>query len=186
MYKNLQQCRETLDGVQSIDYFLARQLCQSIGKTGDILLFHSIMATSEALRNGHSCLKIDSEENKKAWFNNEENNQGYQFPTADDWDKNLLSYNIGPDAGHPLVYDFKRLYLRRYWQFEQELAAIVRSLLKKNITFDIIEQGKIVNQLFPANLDSNNSHELDWQKIAITKFFNYCRWTRYWKNIYGN
>jgi exodeoxyribonuclease V alpha subunit len=167
MYKNLQQCKETLDGVQSIDYFLARQLYQSIGKTDDSLLFHSIMATSEALRNGHSCLKIDSEANKIGWFNNEENKPGYLFPAAEHWHKSLLSSNISSDEHHPLVYDYKRLYLRRYWQFEQELAAIIRSLLKKKVNFDIIEQVKIVNQLFPLNSDSSNSHELDWQKVAV-------------------
>ena len=64
MYKSLQHCQKQLDDIQSIDYFLARQICLSLDRADDHLLFHSIMATSQALRYGHTCLKLTEEADK--------------------------------------------------------------------------------------------------------------------------
>lgn len=176
MYKNFQQCKDKLDGIQSIDFFLARLVCRSINKEvedkkDDNLLFHSIMATSQALRNGHTCLKIDRESGKLNWTTNatdrETGNKGYLFPTTADWHKYLLECKIAPDNNHPLVYDYNRLYLRRYWQFEVELSTVIKKLIDKNFPLDINHGKKIIDQLFLQNSTPVNNSEPDWQKIAV-------------------
>ena len=59
MYCDFQSCQNSLDGVQAIDYFLARQLSLSIAKDTDFsekqlsLLFHSIIACSETQRRAY-------------------------------------------------------------------------------------------------------------------------------------
>jgi len=174
MYKSYQQCQKQLDGIESIDYFLARQLCKALDKEQDDILFHSIMATSQALRNGHTCLKLDEEalEDSESlyWQNQDENKPGYSFPVLADWHQHLSAIALMPDANHPLVYEDQRLYLRRYWQFETELACAVSSLIcepsASNEVFNMDQAQDIVTTLFPKT-KMESSDELDWQKIAV-------------------
>jgi len=166
MYKNLYQCQNILDGIQSIDFFLARELCQAIVQ--DELLFHTIMATSEALRNGHSCLKLNDEAETLYWHNPDDNKPGYQFPTLEHWQQYLSSICIAPEDNQPLVYEHNRLYLRRYWQFEEQLGLVIRSLMDKQSPLDIAQGKSIIDALFPEQaLSEQKNDELDWQKIAV-------------------
>lgn len=173
MYKTLQQCQTQLDGIQSIDFFLARQLCQALQKEQDHLLFHSILAASQALRNGHTCLKLDAEaqtdKETTCWQNPEENKAGYQFPTIDDWHQHLSAITISPEDNHPLIYQQKRLYLRRYWQFEQELGIAIREIMDKNSSLNHSYARHVIAQLFPLSTETDieTESELDWQKIAV-------------------
>ncbi len=174
MYKTLQQCQLQLDGIQAIDFFLAREICAALNikkqTEQDGLLFHSIMAVSQALRNGHTCLKLDAEEtihNKNTyWSNLEEHKPGYHFPCLDDWHQYLAGLPITSNEKHPLIYEQNRLYLRRYWQFEDDLSTAIRTLLNKTIKFDLTQATQVIKQLFQTAEDGSNN-ELDWQKIAV-------------------
>ncbi|MFK5986920.1 MAG: exodeoxyribonuclease V subunit alpha [Pseudomonadota bacterium] len=171
MYANLQQCKNQLDGIQAIDYFLARQVCNSLQKAEDELLFHSIMATSQALRNGHSCLKIAAEANKLCWENEETNKPGYLFPDALVWQEYLSCCGLDAENNHPLVYQFQRLYLRRYWLFEQQLSESIALLINQPLVIDVLKATQVVQQLFPAAIENKEfksyATELDWQQIAV-------------------
>ncbi|MCW8930311.1 MAG: exodeoxyribonuclease V subunit alpha [Gammaproteobacteria bacterium] len=181
MYKTFYQCQSRLRDIKSIDYFLARQICKSLNKEQDHLFFHSIMATSEALRNGHTCLKLDEEAQSDIetvfWQNLDENQEGYHFPILDEWHEYLSNLSLSPEDKQPLVYENNRLYLRRYWQFENELGAAIHTLLNKS-TFQFeardieqkMEQARqVIERLFPheVKIDSGITDELDWQKIAV-------------------
>lgn len=175
MYKSFQQCQNKLDGIQAIDYFLAKQLCQAIfgNKTEhhsndkQSLLFHSVMATSRALREGHSCLKLSQHSEQLCWFNPDENKPGYQFPSLEDWCHYLSESAVSPETNQPLVFEQSRLYLRRYWQFENQLASAISALLNNQIDIDINQGRHIVKQLFPGIQNQEAGTELDWQKIAV-------------------
>ncbi|WP_198265050.1 exodeoxyribonuclease V subunit alpha [sulfur-oxidizing endosymbiont of Gigantopelta aegis] len=168
MYKHLQHCQSQLDAVQAIDFYLARQITQALDALDDDILLHSIMACSSALREGHTCLKLDTKSNDASfWQNKDEDKPGYQFPDRDSWHQHLSALNIKPDDGQTLVYEHRRLYLRRYWQFEVELANILMALISKKA---VVDKGhgkenakQILQQLFPDTA----SDELDWQKIAV-------------------
>ena len=194
-YNTFKQCSDQLDGIQSIDYFLARQLSEALlnkyeqaqvpAEQND-LLFHSIMATSQALRSGHTCLKLDAEaanDNETLYWHNQneekpdENKPGYTFPKLPDWHHYLSQFAITPDDKQPLVYEQGRLYLRRYWQFENELANTIKTLINaQSKTSPFFRRGtegvgfamekQIIKQLFPSDLN-NESEPLDWQKIAV-------------------
>ncbi|MCU7939400.1 MAG: exodeoxyribonuclease V subunit alpha [gamma proteobacterium symbiont of Bathyaustriella thionipta] len=179
MYSSFNQCQNQLDGIQSIDYFLARTLCQVLKKEQDELLFHSIMATSQALRNGHTCLKLDAESatdrETLCWHHINENNPeedkpGYAFAKFSDWHQHLSQITIAPEDNQPLVYECNRLYLRRYWQFEEELGNAIRDLISPSAeqsgTFDRTSEKQVIEQLF-SSLSGDESEPLDWQKIAV-------------------
>jgi len=168
MYSSLKQCQGQLEGIEAIDFFLARQICTALQKDRDHLLLHTIMATSQALRNGHTCLKLDEQahiDNKTAYGQNlEENKSGYQFPSLDEWQKHLAAITISLEDNQPLVYEHNRLYLRRYWQFEEELGSAISLLLDKIPSFDQQKAYQIIAQLFPLIAENQ---QLDWQKIAV-------------------
>ncbi len=184
MYKCLNDCQNQLEGIQAIDYFLAREICKTQKLNADNgLLFHSIILTAQALREGHSCLNIDAkatlDQETLYWHNPETDHAGYTLPDVNQWHKKLSSLAITKDDKQPLVYENHRLYLRRYWQFEQELATYIKALIKKQDEpfnpffkqpFKQEQAKQVLKQLFPcANIDRNinNSIEIDWQKVAV-------------------
>jgi len=69
---------------------------------------------------------------------------------------------VAEGAGNtPLVLAGNRLYLRRYWQYEQQVARAVRDRLKQPVEFPA-DLARRLDALFP----SERSPRPDWQKIA--------------------
>ena len=69
---------------------------------------------------------------------------------------------VAAGAGNtPLVLAGNRLYLRRYWQYEQQVAQAVQSRLAQTIAVPD-DLAASLESLFPAQ----NSSRPDWQKIA--------------------
>jgi len=118
MYKHLQACQAVLHGIESIDFFLAQQICRALNARNDALLFHSVVAISAVLRDGHSCLNLEALAGDELWEDEETGRLGFKFPKVDEWMAHLADLDISPEAGHPIVFQQQRLYLRRYWQFE--------------------------------------------------------------------
>jgi len=174
MYETYQQCKNQLDDVQAIDYFLARQICKELKLNSDELLFHSIIACSQALRHGHSCLKIAafSDENIPLLFAQIKGQEksGYLLPNINDWHDHLHDLAISVDDKQPLVYEHKRLYLRRYWQFEHQLSIIIKAFIAgENDTIEPFKQAdsrQVIKQLFPLNNNASFG-TIDWQKLAV-------------------
>ncbi|WP_299074590.1 exodeoxyribonuclease V subunit alpha [uncultured Paraglaciecola sp.] len=63
----------------------------------------------------------------------------------------------------PLVLQSGKLYLHRYWQYEQQLAAIIREKAGKNRELDVLSTQSILNKLF----ENSENETLDWQKVAV-------------------
>jgi exodeoxyribonuclease V alpha subunit len=86
------------------------------------------------------------------------------LPDAASWEKELLASGVvspGDDIA-PLVLDNAgRLYLMRYFLYEQRLAGRILSLASQPICFDACRLREGLARLFPGNAD-----EIDWQKIA--------------------
>lgn len=70
----------------------------------------------------------------------------------------------GPDRAQPLVLDGNanapRLYLRRYWQYEQILRQQITARLQTPVEFDEHKATQVLDQLFVP------SAQIDWQKLA--------------------
>ncbi|WP_339725531.1 exodeoxyribonuclease V subunit alpha [uncultured Paraglaciecola sp.] len=71
--------------------------------------------------------------------------------------------NVNGKTVKPLVLQGGKLYLQRYWQYEWQLAAIIREKASKVLDLDTVTAQILLKSLFPTE----DSQELDWQKIAV-------------------
>ena len=149
-------------GVTEIDFYLARSVTQALGKTDDTLFFFTILACSQSLREGHSCLQISEWAGHSHWqpeMNINENDSGFQFPNETEWCNHLNTLSISPAAGQPVVYENSRFYLRRYWLFEDELANAIKRFTR-TLSFDHNKAVNVLSLLF------NSNESVDLQKVS--------------------
>ncbi len=100
----------------------------------------------------------------------------YVCPDLNDWTEELMhSGVVGQGAGHtPLVLDGNnRLYLRRYWQYEEAVSRFIRERAAPLLQdLNLPRLGIDVKKLFPAE----PSGEIDWQQVAaiaaVTRSFS--------------
>jgi exodeoxyribonuclease V alpha subunit len=171
--------------------------------------FHLLIALSASLRDGHSCLPLAQVAGKRLFSDgtsqiasvneNPINNsvvttdtKGFIFSdlktlTALMEKMPLASLEQKVEAEQqPIVLSHERLYLRRYYQFEQELKQLVRerrnSREKQVESAENAHQAKckldtiksIVSTLFPdlAALNELPNSAIDWQGVAVANAMN--------------
>lgn len=144
--------------------FIARLAPQS---RPEVLLAAALLAHLEG--RGHTCLDIQelqaAPQSLLAWP--EEAAQAldailHTLPA--DWTESLRTnpaVQVENDTHQPLVFEGSRLYLRRYWHYEQQVAHALRIRANTRLEADIAQQNQILAQLFPSQAGS-----LNWQKIA--------------------
>jgi exodeoxyribonuclease V alpha subunit len=71
---------------------------------------------------------------------------------------NLLECGLSP-----LIMQNDKIYLQRYWQYEVQLATIIRIKVSKTIELDLVGAQGLLVELFPEVTEKT----LDWQKIAV-------------------
>lgn len=75
----------------------------------------------------------------------------------------------GVAPGLPVVLDDSRLYLQRYWLYEEQLATqlMAKAALRQSLNIDAATH--LLAELFPAGEGQQNaqSGQVDWQKIAV-------------------
>jgi exodeoxyribonuclease V alpha subunit len=165
IYKNSHDCMQQLCGIEAIDYFVAQQITQELSQTNNELLFHIIIAISWALRQGHTCLPLSELEKKRFWADAELQQSGYLFPAQERLNHCLAPLAISSLDNNVIVYDEQAIYLRRYWQFEIEVAKgiqqrMVHTLLSSQAHDRV---GTIIKKLF----DESHNEKVDWQQVAV-------------------
>lgn len=148
-----------LEGVAELDLLLAERLCDFLNCHDD-WLFHSLVGVSQALQQGHACLQLSHWAGRFEWRAEDDPDSGYRFPELDDWRDKLSALPIGPNDNAPVVFDLDRLYLRRYWRFETELAAALGSRLNAPVEADLKTAKQVLTDLFGTS-DTTN-----WQQVA--------------------
>ncbi|GAA6173374.1 exodeoxyribonuclease V subunit alpha [Colwellia sp. KU-HH00111] len=188
IYGSFNQAQQRLSGLEAIDYFFAKEMHNALvipTKVNDEHsqhLFHLFIVLSSSLRAGHTCLPI-TEISDIHWANafDEQGlstHQGYKFPSSQDIDSMLTTISIGADAAQPLVFEHNRLYLRRYFQFENELAQSIKARIAKSNVNSIVEIKAIVTTLFAneealhSQVNESQELEVDWQKVAVANAMN--------------
>ena len=157
-------------GLEAVDGFLARQLCDSLDSHCAIMQ-HLIMALSKALRNGHSCLPLDAIAGQTVWSSLAEATTGaaaapgYTFGATGVLMDSAQRYAIAATDLAPLVLEHGRLYLRRYWQYEQQVA---QQLLQRMQVHQLSEAQQltadsVLATLFSEPLDT----QINWQAQAV-------------------
>ena len=186
---NFNQAQQKIANIEAIDYFFGKELLTALTVQADLsdeqqqILFHLLIALSVSLRAGHSCLPM-TEIAGEHWgvaFDElgECSHQGYLFPSVDILQGLLSALNISVDQHQPVVFDNNRLYMRRYYQFEWELAEGISQRLTQKSLVSEDDICSIVSQLFPKNqeiehpdneassTDETKHNEIDWQKLAV-------------------
>jgi len=75
--------------------------------------------------------------------------------------------NLDAQTAKPIILQNGKLYLQRYWQYESQLATIIKQKSAKTLDLDITAAQTLLSDLFGKEHDAINSQALDWQKIAV-------------------
>jgi exodeoxyribonuclease V alpha subunit len=123
---------------------------------------------SRDVNNGHVCLDLARmRERPVLEEGGDSSDESLQWPDLDDWLDILRSSPLVGDGETvaPLVLDSAgRLYLRRYWQHQSELAAAIRGrALPRGVGPEDGVLREILDRLFPS---SSAPGETDWQRVA--------------------
>lgn len=182
-YTSFNQAQQSLADIEAIDYFFAREMLMALTEQADLtaeqqeLLMHLFMALSVSLRAGHSCLPITKvcDVHWAIAFDeqNQCSHQGYIFPSKTILISLLDKLKIDASAQQPLVFDNNNLYMRRYFQFESQLAQDINKRLTQQTSTSLTDIALIVSQLFPENQAvQTKPKEIDWQKLAVANAIN--------------
>lgn len=180
------ELRSRYPSLEAIDVYLAQQLCQSLASQSEVLQ-HLFIALSEALRNGHSCLVLvgrpggvgqgndvseagsPSLAGQRYWPLDKQG--GYVFPPAAQLMALVGEYAIGPEDGAPVVLEDGRLYLRRYWHYEQQVAQQLLQRMQPQVLTPAQTQTaeNLLAQLFTPSTSptSQAEQQIDWQAQAV-------------------
>ncbi|MGE0082991.1 MAG: exodeoxyribonuclease V subunit alpha [Desulfococcaceae bacterium] len=129
-------------------------------KSEEILLSAALVSRSQ--RNGHICMDLTSAAGTS--LKEGKNSIPVVCPALEDWLAVLGSSGVAGKPGDfkPLVLDHKnRLYLHRYWEYEQHLAELI---LKR--VADPPESVSLPENIMDLLFPSPETGETDWQKVA--------------------
>jgi exodeoxyribonuclease V alpha subunit len=139
-------------------------LMMKLAGSDDRNLWLAAALTSQATQGGHVCLDLVSLK-RFAVSEYEVDNAG-PYPELQEWISTLKDSAVvgAPGEFRPLVLDDShRLYLYRYWRYEQLLADFLRTrirLLCQAVNLTLLQEG--LDQLFPQR----EEEAIDWQRIA--------------------
>mgnify|MGYP000671963967 CR=1 FL=1 len=188
VYSNFNHASLNLSELEAIDYYLAKEISDSITFSGQydnessILIFHLVVALSRFLRNGNTCLELSLIANTRFGFSCDDSgfvtHQGYVFPSIEVMQAQLQSLNVHEDA--LIVFQSERLYLRRYFNFENEVKIALEQKIKQINEYDYQQVTSCLSHLFPEayNNNQNATHieseeqTPDWQLIAVANALN--------------
>lgn len=146
----------------SLDVSFAQLMCRLSANESNELALAAALA-SHATANGHVCLDLNFETGKKIYRH--EDPLSIQLPSYEEWVMALRGLPVigNPGDYRPLILDEAgRLYLYRYWKYEQDLAQALHK--RAGVVNQLVDEARLrdgLYQLFPASLAKPN-----WQKVA--------------------
>lgn len=155
------------DFITSVEVEFVRFLQQMHpGENEHVLL--AAAACIQAQRNGHVCLDLGKLE-QDYLFNEPETGYKVTDELVKEWISALKNSPLVSSGNElqPLVLEEKRLYLHRFWKYEEELSEWIKA--KSSAVHDISDEGKKVLQLLLA--PSGDLFETNWQHLAVVLSF---------------
>jgi exodeoxyribonuclease V alpha subunit len=154
----LQQCEQLAD----VDLHFGRLLARLAACDAPELVMAACLV-SHGTRHGHVCLDLNDLAGQPLFA---QVGEPWPAPALPTWTATLLASPVvgRPGDFRPLVLDAHgRLYLYRYWQYEQQLAAdLRRRTTAAPLTVDVGRLRDRLAHLFPPR----HASDCDWQKIA--------------------
>jgi exodeoxyribonuclease V alpha subunit len=111
-----------------VDIQLARTLLRLAGESDERVAL-GVAAASRGVRAGHVCADLTALGGEPVRDDDGQPVAALRWPDAAEWRASLVDSQVvgGPDEGTPLVLDTAgRLYLRRYWGWQSDLAGMLR------------------------------------------------------------
>jgi exodeoxyribonuclease V alpha subunit len=160
--------------LSDIDIHFAKFIT-SFEKHEDPDIFLAAALVSRSTGNGDGCLDLTAVTQKSIIFGQNGENE-LRPPELSEWTNTLKQSRAVGISGEvrPLILDNKnRLYLYRYWDYEQRLTNAITARIKediRNIDISILSEG--LNRLFPEN----ENDQFNWQKVAavMAVFKKFC------------
>jgi exodeoxyribonuclease V alpha subunit len=149
----------------AIDRHFARFMMKCSDSSDDGLMLAALLVSSRTSQ-GDICLDIPAAAGKPIAKAFGETENRFQLPVKHTWIAQLrTSQVVGfPGEFKPLILDEQgRLYLYRYWEYEQSLAASIKTRLALNTAqppAKLLRQQ--LDRLFPRSADAGT----DWQRVA--------------------
>jgi len=143
-----------------------------LAETRDIGLWLAAALVSRYTRQGHICLALASLGGKPL-LEGENGGTPVFFPELSKWLKSLTRSSVvgRPGEYKPLILDDRsRLYLHRYWDYQEKLARAIRLRVVedvKNIDMTLLKEG--LDRLFGPDCIASSvgpPEDIDWQKVA--------------------
>ncbi|TVP53605.1 MAG: exodeoxyribonuclease V subunit alpha, partial [Halomonadaceae bacterium] len=174
--------------LRALDHSLTRLLCtqsSAAGQPPSPLLLLAVALTSHQVGRGHVCLDLQQlQAQPQSLLSLPPDDTLMAEPvtrpvdllqgvTADHWAQALAHPLImgNPDSNSPLVQQGHRMYLRRYWHYEQTITLGIQHRLSRELPMadpasppaQALKQ--VLSQLFPPRPGAQEDHT-DWQKVA--------------------
>ncbi len=171
----MQHYLKQTDSISHIDLHFANMMMR-LAKSHDKELFLASALVSSQTREGHICLDLSEFDNPDFVQNKYGENIESRIPSSSEFIAKLSNTTVVGQPGEfkPLILENKnRLYLNRYWTYQENLANFIIDRVHKIQDISISSAVKnLLDRLFPAKSDG----EVDWQKIsAITALLkNFC------------
>ncbi len=137
-------------------------------RTGPGVFCASALASNMTTDAKHVCLDLDAVAGRhlRELFAVEAATPEFRLPERGAWLQELRrSPCVGaPGEYRPLILDSRnRLYLYRYWDYEQRLAQAINALIRADVPVrDDAELARSLARCFPSSADTP-----DWQKVAV-------------------
>ncbi len=150
----------------ALDFYFARLIDRlEQGAVAEVLLGAGLCM--QATRQGNVCLKLENLAGAEVFKDEATSEGGVRLPLLPAWLAALRRSSVvgAPGEYKPLILDTSnRLYLYRYWEYEQRLAAnIAKRADLPGLEFGPEVLSEALERLFPP---SSGNDETDWQKVA--------------------
>ena len=154
---------------------------ERLAGTRDPHLWLAAAMVSRYTGQGHICLDLSSLDQKRL-LDAGDGKGPVVCPNLDDWCKKLRKTSVVGTPGEyaPLILDDRsRLYLHRYWDYQEKLARSIRKRVHDDgQDMDMVRLKEGLERVFGASFmtgPSGQGEDIDWQKVAaftsLTKRF---------------
>ncbi len=161
-----QEVMNSAAGLEAIDYYVARELCDEaqLDAPGQQCWFNVLLALSYMQRQGHTCLTLSAIADSRQ-FDADELNEGLSFPSLTRLEQVCTAALASMPEPVPLVLANGKLFSRRYWEFENEVATAITQRCALTPLTD--PQLRACQAIWPALFAVTRTDQQDWQQIAV-------------------
>ncbi len=138
---------------------------------------NNVNQVSKDTHQGSEALTSEKDQDKAQEHTQELSHAGFIFAPLIQLQTMLSELNIKSSDQQLLVLQNDKLYLRRYFKFEQDLGQAINERLLQKCQYDNDSITRCIGKLFPNDLaqvetQEAESLEIDWQKIAVANAIN--------------